>query len=168
MSVQFRIEANVTDELRIMCFNADTGEDVEIARSTSEDDILVERAAHMLVCDECQAYGCHVQSVWDISEEFTVDMGSANAREMFAILSIDPGEDEMVGMIDAEQFQGAVLIALAEDRIDSALASVDMTAPGRASWIECGRHAGWATDRLHALHALAAEAVRLGRPVVWS
>jgi hypothetical protein len=62
-----------------------------------------------------------------------------------------------------------VLLALAEDRDDSGGAAADLTAgrPG-ATFIDCGLPAGYFAQTFDRLHALADEAVRLGRDVVWA
>jgi len=168
MSVTFSIEANTTGEFVIACFDAERGEDIEVARADSYEGILVERAAHMLVCEECQHYGCFSRAVVDVSEDFDMNVSNMNARILFNALGIDGGED-LCGMLDAEQFQGALLLAMAEDRDDSGVPSAEV-APGRpgATMIDCGLRPGYFADRFAGLHALAAEAVRLGRPVVWS
>ena len=65
-----------------------------------------------------------------------------------------------------------MLLALATDRDDSGVpyAIVGGAEVGQsgATVIDCGRSVGYFADRFGALHALALEAVRLGRGVVWS
>lgn len=168
MSVTFRIESLPTGEFEIACFDTDEGMDVVVATADSYEEILVERAAHMLVCEECSAYGCYSRPVMDISDAFDVNVSNTNARMLLAALGIDGGE-ELAGFMSAEQFQGAVLLAMAADRDDSGVSPVEVApgAPG-ATMIDCGLRPGYFADRFAAFHALAAEAVRLGRSITWA
>lgn len=168
MSVTFTIEANPTGTFTIGCYDPEQG-DVEVARADSYEDILVERAAHMAVCEECGAYGCYAQAVMDVSEEFDVNVSNMNARTLLDALGLDGGDD-LVGGMDAETFLGAVLLAMASDRDDSGVAPVDVYAGigGGARVVDCGLRPGYFADRFGAFYALATEAVRLGRDVVWS
>lgn len=170
MSVTFSIEANPTGSFEITCYEFEQGE-VAIATADSYEGILVERAAHMLVCTECQAYGCYSRPVMDVSPDLDVNVANGNAVTLRGALGIDAYNEDGefgVGMLDGQQFLGAVPLAMAADRDDSGMADVEIGAPGRARMIDCGVPAGYYAERFEALRALAAEAARLGRSVVWS
>lgn len=161
MSVTFTIEANPTG-----AFIAECHEQGVVARANSYEGILGGIAAHKAVCEECNAYGLYSQPVMDVSDEFDVNVANMNARTLLVALGID-ASDDLCGMMDAEQFLGAVLLAMAVERDDSGVAPVEVGGPG-ARMVDCGLRPGYFADRFSALHALATEAVRLGRPVMWS
>ena len=170
MSVTFSIEGNPTGAFTATCYNEGNG---EIVLGPVEGYPAIEAAivAHKATCEECAAYGLYSASVWDVSDEFDVNLANVNARTLLAILGLDTSED-LCGMASGEDFLGRVLLALATDRDDSGVASAVVGgAPlGQrgATMIDCGLSAGYFGERFDALHALAQEAVRLGRPVVWS
>jgi hypothetical protein len=62
------------------------------------------------------------------------------------------------------------MLAMASDRDDTGVRPLTTGGPGtgKPTWVDCGLPAGYFANRFGALHALASEAVRLGRPVVWS
>jgi len=159
MSVTFTIESNPTGAFVIEC------DEVVVAQADSYEGIMVERAAHMLVCKDCQHYGCYTQAAMDVSGDLDVNMANGNARMMLVRLGLD--DKDLCGTATAEQFLGAVMLAgaLADD---SAVADVETTVPGGPRWIECGTPEGYISGRLEALAALGTEAARLGRDIIWS
>lgn len=163
MSVTFFIEGNPTGAFKFEC------ED-EVFTADSYDAILVERAAHMLVCEDCQHYGCFTSPVMDVSDVFDVNVSNTNARLLLTILGLD--SEDLCGTVDGEDFLGRILVALAEDRDDTGVASAVVggkeVGQSGATMVDCGLPAGYFGDRFTALHGLAQEAARLGRPVVFS
>lgn len=173
MSVTFSIESLPTGEFTIGCYDAEKGADVEVARADSYEAILVERAAHMLVCDECSAYGCYSRPVMDVSDDLDVNVANTNARMLLVALGLNEGEDgDLCGTVDGEQFLGAVLLAMASDRDDTGVAPAVIggreVGQSGATMVDCGLRPGYFADRFGALHALATEAVRLGRAVTFA
>lgn len=162
MSVTFTIEANTTGAFTITC------DDVLVATAPSYDAILTDRTAHMLVCEDCAYYGCYPNPVMDVSDDYDVNLANTNARMILNTIGIDGGED-LCGSAPADVFLGAVLLAMATDRDDTGVAAVNVN-PGMpgATMIDCGLPAGYFADRFSALHALAAEAARLGRDITWA
>lgn len=165
MTTTFTIEANPTGKFEITCYQPDTGDTI-VATADSYDAILVERAAHMAVCEDCQAYGCYTQAVMDAPTHLDVNLSCFNARTMLTVLGL-PDSEELCGTADGADFLGRVLLAMATDRDDTGVASVEVGGPG-ARMIDCGLPAGYYADRFAALHTLATEAVRLGRDITWS
>lgn len=173
MSVTFSIEANATGAFKFGCWDEELGKDVEVARADSYEAILVERSLHLLVCEECAAYGCYTQAVMDVSDEFDVNVSQTNAMTLLGALGLSGHDDgDLSGTVDGEQFLGAVLLAMASDRDDSGVRSA--VVGGRelgqsgATMIDCGIPEGYFANRFGALHALATEAVRMGRSVVFA
>lgn len=168
MSVTFTIESNPTGAFTISCYASEQGE-VEVARADSYEGILTERAAHMLVCEECQHYGCYSRPVMDVDDSLDVNLANTNARMMLVRLGLDDGDD-LCGGVSGEQFLGAVMLSRATltEQADALVPSSVVSSPGQATMIDCGTHEGYASERLDALAALGTEAVRLGRDVVWA
>lgn len=167
MSVTFAIESLPTGVFTIEC-DDEQGETVEVARADSYEAILVHREAHIATCEECAHYGCYAKAEMDVSDELDVNLANTNARMMLSILGIEDGGD-LCGMVPADQFLGAVMLAMAEERDDSGVPAVEVT-PGQsgATMIDCGLPEGYFASRFAALYDLAAEANRLGRAVVFS
>lgn len=165
MSVTFSIEGNPTGAFTFSC-------EEEVFTAASYEDILVERAAHMLLCEDCQHYGCYTQPVMDVSDDFDVNLANTNARMVLSILGMTEESEDLCGSIDGEDLLGRVLVAMAEDRDDTGVASavIGGSALGQrgATMVDCGLPAGYFAERFGALHALAAEAARLGRPVTFA
>ena len=127
--------------------------------------------AHKALCEECAAYGLYSEPVMDVSRDLDVNVANTNAQMLLAALGIEVEHDgDLSGIVDGEVFLGAVLLAMAADRDDTGVAPVDTYAGvGRgARWIACGVRPGYFADRFGAMHALAAEAGRLGRSEVFS
>jgi len=171
MTVTFSIESLPTGAFFIACYDEGTGSDVEIARADSHEAILVERAAHMLVCEECAHYGCFTQSVRDVSDELDVNLANTNAAMILSALGLYEDSDEggLVGTVDADVFLGAIMLAMASDRDDTGVAPANLYEgqPG-ATMIDCGLRPGYYAETFGNLHTLATEAVRLGRSVTFS
>lgn len=181
MSVTFSIESLPVGTFVIECmdtYDEETGAFTVVAKADTYEAILIERAAHMLVCDECAHYGCYSKPVMDVTEDFDVNVSNMNAVTLMRALGfdVDAMEGDYYGNIDGEDFLGRVLVAMAEERDDSGVRPVvvggvdfDGTRVSRgATMIDCGLPEGYFSERFGALHALASEAVRLGRNVVWS
>lgn len=171
MSVTFSIESVATGAFQITCYDENVGS-VVVGKADSYDGILVEMGLHKMVCEECAHYGCYPESVSDVSDDLDVNVANTNARLLLVALGIDDEDGDLCGTVEAEQFLGAVLLAMASDRDDSGVASAVIggaeVGQSGATMIDCGLPAGYFADRFASLHALAAEAVRLGRPVVFS
>ena len=170
MSVTFQIESIPTGAFVAECYN-EGGTPIVLGPVDGYDAILPLMAEHKATCDECLHYGLYSQAVCDVSDAFDLNVASMNARTLLIALGLDEG-DELVGSASGEDFLGRVLLALASDRDDS---GVDPAVIGGASlgqsgatMIDCGLRPGYFADRFGALHALALEAVRLGRGIQWS
>ena len=171
MSVTFTIESLPTGSFVIECHDEKTGAPVVVATADSYEGILVQREAHMATCEECSAYGCYSSPVMDVSGDLDVNLSNTNAIAILSALGISDEAGDSCGSLDAEQFLGAVLLAMASDRDDSgapaAVIAGGTVSPG-ATMVDCGIPSGYYAARFASLHALASEAVRLGRPIVWS
>jgi hypothetical protein len=167
MSVTFSIEANFTGAFTAHCYDLD----LTLGPVVGHESILPLIAAHKGTCEECAHYGIYSQAVLDVEDTLDVNVSNLNARTLLIALGLDDGDD-LCGTLDGEDFLGRVLLALATDRDDSGVAyaviggrEVGQSGP---TMIDCGRSVGYFADRFGALHALALEAVRLGRGVQWS
>lgn len=147
-------------------------ENGEALSFTSWDDTMTALVAHKAVCGECETWGCHGVADVDVSDEFDVTLSNASAHTVLNALGFDTKEFGLAGMVDADDFMGRVLIAMAEDRDDSGVKSAvtngrEIGLPG-ATIIDCGLAPGQFAEWFEALHALAAEAQRIGRSVQWA
>jgi len=170
MSVTFHIEGNPTGAFDAHCYETDT----TLGPVVGYDAIVALMDAHKAECEECAAYGIYSHAIMDVSDEQDVNVSNMNARVLLNALGrhADGDEFDLCGSLSGEDFLGRVLLALATDRDDSGVASavVGGSALGQrgATMIDCGLPAGYFAERFGALHALAQEATRLGRDVVWS
>lgn len=167
MSVTFTIEAIPTGAFQFTCF-ASGDEVVHPLQAGDYEAAVVEVAAHKLLCDECGAYGAYVEAVMDIDRDLGVNLANSNAIRFIAVLGYAVDLNDLCGSATGEDFLGRVLIALADDVDDSAVADVVTRGAKGATLIEGGTRAGYRTDVLTRLHDLAAEAHRLGRDIHWS
>jgi hypothetical protein len=167
MSVTFSIEGNFTGAFTAHCYEGD----VTLGPVEGYDAIVPVIEAHKATCEDCAAYGLYSQAVLDVDDALDLNVSNLNARTLLIALGLDD-EGDLCGSATGEDFLGRVLLALATDRDDSGVpyAIVGGAAVGEpgATMIDCGRSVGYFADRFGALHALAMEAVRLGRGVVWS
>lgn len=139
--------------------------------------------------------GMHIEPITtDLDEdgEYEVNVSISNARTLLEALGlIDQVEDifadaaqgsaamgkhdSMCGEMEADQFLGRVLTALALSPEDSGTPDFEMphrVSPetGRAvgaTMVQCGRRAGYLQDRLAQLHSLAQWCQTHDRKVVW-
>lgn len=98
--------------------------------------------------------------------ELDVNMSNSNAAMVAAALgfSLDP---DWVGEMEARDFQGRVLLALAISPADEGMPSYEHVGPG-ARMIEGARRPGYLQERLGQLHELASWAVDHGALIWWS
>jgi hypothetical protein len=166
MSVTFTIESNPTGMFDAHCYATDT----TLGPAGSLDEIHALMAAHKAGCDECACYGLYSRAVPDVDDTLDVNVSNTNARLLLAILGLD--NEDLCGILDATDFQGRVLLAMASDRDDTgvppAITGGRVVGQTGATMVDCGLRPGYYTDRFAGLHALAMEAVRLGRPVTWA
>jgi hypothetical protein len=168
MSVTFSIESNFTGAFTAHCYESD----LTLGPVDGHDSILPLIAAHKGTCEECSAYGMYSQAVLDVDDTLDLNVSNLNARTLLIALGLDGEDGDLCGTVDGEDFLGRVLLALATDRDDSGVpyAVIGGAALGQsgATMIDCGRSVGYFADRFGALHALALEAVRLGRGIQFS
>ena len=166
MSVTFQIESIPTGDFTAHCYEQGR----TLGPVTGYDAIVPVLTAHKAECDECAHYGIHSQAVCDIDGALDVNVANTNARMLLVALGLD--DDDLCGSADGADFLGRVLLALAVDRDDSGVRSAVVggaeVGQSGATMIDCGLPAGYFAERFGALHALAAEAARLGREVHWS
>jgi hypothetical protein len=169
MSVTFQIESLPTGAFTAECYN--DGDPIVLGPVEGYDAILPLMDAHKATCEECDAYGIYSRAVCDVDDALDVNVSNMNARLLLGMLALD-AEDDLCGSLDAADFLGRVLLAIAADRDDTGVASavIGGSALGQsgATMIDCGLPAGYYAERFGALHALALEADRLGRTIVWS
>lgn len=99
-----------------------------------------------------------------------VNMNNRNAGFVFEALglALDPaGDGDWAGQVEASDFQGRVLMALALAPADEGMPSYEHVGPG-ARMIEGSRRPGYLQEQLQALHKLAVWAVEHNAKVVWS
>lgn len=91
----------------------------------------------------------------DAAEFLSVNMSNSNAARVCASLGIDLDAEGWCGSLDAADFLGRVLLALAVDPVDAGRPATVDAAPGRATFIDCGRPQGYTQERLSQLRELA-------------
>lgn len=99
--------------------------------------------------------------------ELDVNMSNSNAATIAATLGIDLDAGGWAGEMEARDFQGRILLALAIEPSDEGVPAHELPGPG-ARWIECGRRPGYVQERLGQLHELAQWAVDHGALIWWS
>lgn len=130
--------------------------------------------AHPFGCldENCREYGASLTTVHDGPE---VNVSNANARLVLEALGL-PFEDGSGGL-DAEDFLGRVLMALAVAPADAGVPQHRLV-PGEstifgtvtehgATFIDCGRREGYLQERLVQLEEVARHAIGKGREVSW-
>jgi hypothetical protein len=162
MSVTFSIEAVTTGIFTGTCW--ESGDPVEAFRVSTYDAALEAMIAHKDACPECDAYGIYPSPVFDV-EGHEVNLANANARHLAAVLGMDLGE-ELCGTMDAAEFAGYVLVALAQEHSPIAPYESNASILGVGPRVIDG---GFDANRyLAPLADLAAEAQRLNRMICWS
>jgi len=168
MSVTFTLEGNFTGDFTAHCYEGD----VTLGPVTGHEAILPVLDAHKAECSECAAYGIYAHAVMDVSDDFDLNVANTNARILLDALGLTPEEGDLSGALSGEDFLGRVLLAIAADRDDSGVNSAVIggkeLGQSGATMIDCGVRPGYFADRFGALHALALEAVRIGRDVQWA
>lgn len=97
--------------------------------------------------------------------ELDVNLSNSNAAMVAATLGISMDPD-WSGEMEARDFQGRVLMALAISPADEGMPAYDVPGSG-ARMIEAGRRPGYLQERLGQLHQLAQWAVDHGALVWW-
>lgn len=113
--------------------------------------------------------------------EYEVNMSNSNAVRVAESLGfrLDPdGDGDLYGQMDATEFLGHVLMALALAPADEGMPAFELS-PGDSAgifgvvreggprFIQGARRPGYLQDRLRELHALAEWAVANSQPVQW-
>lgn len=112
-----------------------------------------------------------IQDILDFSkstfspEELDVNMSNSNAARVCRSLGLDLNELGWCGDLPAEDFLGRILVALAVEPSDAGVPATVDAAPGRATFIDCGRPEGYVQERLGHLRELADWAVAHGAKI---
>ena len=96
-------------------------------------------------------------------DDATVNMNSTNAGRVLGLLGLY--EPEMCGSIDAESFEGRVLLAQALTPADAGVVASELPGSG-ARWIDCGRPEGYLQMRLE--HLLDFVQAHRGETIHWA
>ena len=104
-------------------------------------------------------FGADVIADLPAAEELAVNMSNANAVRVCASLGLDLEEWGWCGSLPAQDFLGRILLALAIEPVDAGVPSTVDAAPGRATFVDCGRAPGYTQERLGQLRELADWAV---------
>lgn len=124
----------------------------------------------------CTDDWCDVDSLYVVAVEEDpapeANFANTNAIHLLQTLGLaptplTPDADVYCGTIDAEDFLGRVLIALAVAPVDEGIPAHEVPGPG-AQFIDCGRRPGYTQEALAHLRDVADFAVARGRKVVWS
>lgn len=97
-----------------------------------------------------------------------VNMSSRNAAMILNLLGVDADTEGWAGSFTPDDLTGRVLIARALTPADAGVPSYADAAPGRATWVECGREEGYTEDRLDRIAEVAAWCAAHGREVTWA
>lgn len=148
------------------CGAANTG---VLAPTYGEVEPLYDTPAARVTCDDqwCAADNWVRAAAIPAIEVPWVNVNNFNAAHLCEVLGLprDP-EEGLVGSIAASDFLGRVLMAMAINPSDAGVPAT--TGPGGASWVDCGRRAGYTDEMLPRLHALATWAVEHDRDVTWA
>jgi len=162
MSVTFSIEGNATGAFEAECYDS-----AMVLKADDYDSILLAITRHKMVCEDCEYGGMYSRAILDVPADLDVNMSNVNAAMVGARLGFDMSD--LSGSATGEDFLGRVLLAIAADLDDSGIRATEVTPGARgARMIDCGVAAGYFGERFGQLHALASEAVRLGREVHWA
>lgn len=111
------------------------------------------------------AYNADVIRDVPAAEELAVNTSNSNAFRVCETLGIDLEAEGWCGSLPAEDFLGRVLVALAIEPADAGRPATVDAAPGRATFIDCGRPEGYVEERLGWLRELADWAVANGAEI---
>lgn len=170
MSVTFQIEALPTGQYNFTCY-ADFTLPPQVSKAyDSHEEALAASKAHSQACQECSD-GYWASAIYDVNEEMNVSNGNA-VLVLSEIGLWDPASQDLCGSMDADDFLGRVLVALARERDGRAVPARELPRPMNGSGrgprvIMGGRPENYVHDRLTRLAEIATEAKRLGRCVVW-
>lgn len=97
-----------------------------------------------------------------------VNMANGNAAYMAGLLGIERDEDGcLFGEMDAEDFLGRVVLARGLSVGDPGVPQTETRGERGALFIDCGRHEGYADQRLIDLEEVAHYAVDHAATVAW-
>lgn len=165
MSVTFAIESNPTGAFRFECHDGRVAAWIPLEAGDYESAVQ-ELAAHKAQCERCGIYGACVQGVRDVDDELDVNVSQANAVVLLYALGLH--SEDLSGGTTPQDFFGRVMLARAEDLDDTGIPVNEARyAPQGMTIIDCGLRPGYYADVFGRLWNLAAEALRLGRDIVW-
>lgn len=122
--------------------------------------------------DDCFIYGIFTHAVEEGEESPKVNMSNDNSVSVLSALGLmadtDTFEDVCCGSVQADDFLGRILMALAVAPESAERPTIVTANENSATLIECGRPAGYVQDRLQGLLRVAEFCRRNGRDVVWS
>lgn len=139
------------------------------AEAYAEQVAMLTRGEHPMGCDDeyCLAMGHTFIDAVRVMNAHEVNVSNINARFILGHLGLaDEDGADMSGALDAEDFLGRVLLAVALSPEDEGIPSHTVPSTG-ATMVECGRHAGYLHEVLDSLRAVADDAIRLGERVYW-
>lgn len=114
----------------------------------------------------CGIYPAYI--VAQTEETPQVNMSNINAGELFFVLGMgEDSFDHSCGSIDASDFLGRVLMALAVNQ-DVGIPVTETITAGGARFIDCGREDGYVEAQLLRLQTLAERALEGGHKVQWT
>lgn len=165
MSVTFSIDSVGTGKYEFTCYEGERSRAFGpyADRATAESSSV----NHSKDCATCSLYTPFVNEIQDVDNKMNVS--NSNAGMLFGVLGV---EADWCGAMDADEFLGYVLVALGMPLDDSEVKTTESQAMGPDGpvgprIIECGRPAGYVTQRLTTLAGMAVEAKRLGRRITW-
>lgn len=159
MSVTFAPSFVPTGRTLIVTLDPETGEDVTLATFGSYAD--AQDAYRSVVDTNRPEYGASI-----IAEDANPDapeVNMCNSRAVDILLALDLDTEDLCGSEDGATFYARTLIALAQDRDDSAVPSFR-----DGNMVVGGRREGYVTERLTQLLDIADYARGKGLRVTWA
>jgi hypothetical protein len=98
------------------------------------------------------------------ADAVSVNLSNVNAAHVLDTLGLLDPEGDLTGHRTAEQFLGAVLLAIAIAPADDGVPAYQV-AP---NFYDCGRHPGYTEERLGQLRALAEFCAAHGHLIAWA
>lgn len=168
MSVTFTPALQDSDFIGTVAACAADGTPITTSPLAYEDAALA-ALVHSDACEDdiCRAYGADLDNALAHTDlEVSINVNNGNARHLLELLGLP--FDGNGGTLDAHDFKGRVLVAMALNPADAGVpahtAHSDLLG---MTVIDGGRRPGYTDERLTALLDVAEAAIRQGRTVSW-
>lgn len=168
MSVSFYADLTPVVGYRIECFcGAKLSEIYKNYNDAAAKIDLVE-----LDCDCGDNFGYHANAVHEGVNSDEINVSNSNSVSILEVLGLMTQDDEFCdvccGSMNAEDFLGRVLMALAVAPESAERVSEQTMFASGGMYVQCGRPAGYVQSKLLRLKEVAEFAIQHDREVIWS